>query len=76
MAMTSRGALQILELGMLDLAIDLRQALLAAHGEHGVAECHENSKTSPEPGTRRVPFRKPSASVLNFEVGHGGGGGR
>ena len=39
-----RGALQVLELGVLDLAIDLRQALLAAHGQDGVAEGHENAE--------------------------------
>ena len=37
-----RRPLQVLELGMLDLAVDLSQGLLAAHGQDGVAEGHEN----------------------------------
>ena len=38
------GAFEILELGMLDFAIDLRQAFLAAHGQDGVAEGHEDTE--------------------------------
>ncbi len=37
-------ALQVLELGVLDLAIDLRQAFFAAHGQNRVAKCHENAE--------------------------------
>ena len=45
------GSLQILELGISDLAIDLRQALLAAHGQQGMAQSnedrHQRERTSP-----------------------------
>jgi hypothetical protein len=70
-----RRALQVLELGMLDLAVDLRQALLAAHGQHGVAEGHQNAK-QPRIGTSLVPLRNPSASSLNLRCATVGGGGR
>ncbi len=36
------GLFQILQLGMLDLAIDLGQRFLAAHGQHRVAEADEH----------------------------------
>ena len=39
-----RRALEVLQLGMLDLAIDLGQALFAAHGQDGVAEGHEDAE--------------------------------
>ena len=41
-------ALQIFQLGMLDFAIDLGQALLAAHGQDRVAECHDNAEQAQE----------------------------
>ena len=49
-----RCALQVLELGMLDLAIDLGQALFAAHGQHGVAERHEDSEEAEDAAQPRV----------------------
>ena len=70
-----RRALQVLELGMLDLAIDLGQALFAAHGQDGVAEGHEDAEQA-EDRAARVPFRKPSASSLNFRCDGIGDGGR
>src|ERR1700757_5298307 len=52
------GLLKILQLGMLDFAVDLRQSFFAAHGEHGVAEadkCNDRDKRPeremPEPGS-------------------------
>jgi len=56
---------------MFDLSIDLRQALLAAHGEHGVAECHENSKQAQNRNQPRA-FQKAQRIGAEFEVGHGG----
>ena len=35
------GFFQILQLGMGDLAVDLRQGLFAAHGQYGMAEADE-----------------------------------
>src|SRR5580693_5059109 len=35
------GLLQVLQLGVFDLAVDLGQSLFAAHGEHGVSEADE-----------------------------------
>src|SRR5436305_4364812 len=37
------GALQILQLGIGNLAVDLRQALFAAHGKQRMAQTDENS---------------------------------
>ena len=37
-------ALQVLQLGMLDLAIDLGQGFLAAHGQNRVTEGHQNAE--------------------------------
>src|ERR1700758_731792 len=41
-----RCSLQILELGVLDLAVDLSESLLAAHGKDGMAEGHDDSEES------------------------------
>ena len=38
------GALEVLELGVLDLAIDLGEGFFAAHGQHGVAEGHQDAE--------------------------------
>ena len=38
------GALQVLQLGMGKFAIDLGQRFLAAHGQHGVAECDQDAE--------------------------------
>src|SRR5579872_950005 len=50
------GFFEILELGMLDFAIHLRQRLFAAHGKHGVAESDENDDRS-EKAERRSEER-------------------
>ncbi len=52
---------------MLDFAIDLRQALFAAHGQDGMTKSHKNAKQANN-GTSLVPSRKPSASLLNFKL--------
>ena len=39
-----RRPLQVLEFGMRDLAVDLGQALLAAHGQNRVAEGHQDAE--------------------------------
>ncbi len=59
-------ALQVFELGMLDLAIDLGQALLAAHGQHGVAEGHENAEQSQQ--RQASAFQKAQRLVTEVEV--------
>ena len=41
-----RGALQVLELGMGEFPVDLRQRLFAAHGQNGVAEGNQNAEQS------------------------------
>ena len=63
-------ALQVLELGMLDLAIDLGQALLAAHGQDGVAERHENAE---EAETRNEPrsLQEAERVVAELEIATG-----
>ncbi len=58
-----RGALQVLELGMLDLAVDLGQRFLAAHGQHRMAEGHQDAEQAQHRRQLGVP-RKPSASLL------------
>ena len=63
-----RGALQVLELGMLDLAVDLGQRFLAAHRQHRVAEGHQHAEQARSIGANLVPFRKPSASSLKMQV--------
>ena len=47
-----RRPLQILQLRMLDLAVDLGQALLAAHGQNGVAEGHDECRTGQRSAAR------------------------
>ena len=64
-------ALQVLELGMLDLAVDLGQALLAAHGQHGVAEGHENAEEAEQRHQPRA-LEKAQRVVAEFEVGRRG----
>ncbi len=52
MKMTSSGLLQVLQLGMLDLAVDLGQRFLAAHRQHRVAEAdqQQNQGSMASPG--------------------------
>ena len=38
------GTLQVFELGVLDLTVDLREGLFAAHREYGVAEGHQHTE--------------------------------
>ena len=57
-----RGAFQVLELGVLDLAIDLGQRLFAAHGQHGMAEGHDDAEQPQRSGQLGV-FQK-AESVL------------
>jgi hypothetical protein len=47
-----RGALEVLELGVLDLAIDLGERFFAAHGEDGVAEGHEDAEEAEQSAHR------------------------
>ena len=49
------GALQVLELGVLDFAVDLGQRLFAAHGQHRVTEGHEDAEQAEHLGVVRVP---------------------
>ena len=49
-----RRALQVLELGVLDLAIDLGQALLTAHGQDGVAEGHQDAEQAEDRQARSL----------------------
>ena len=60
-------ALQIFQLRMLYLAIDLREALLAGHGENGVAECHQDSEQAQD---RDVPrsLKKSQRIVTELEI--------
>ncbi len=44
MAMTMAARFRFLSLGVLDFAVDLGQALFAAHGQDGVAKGHENTE--------------------------------
>ena len=70
------GALQVLQLGMLDLAIDLGQGLFAAHGQHGVAEGHEDAEEAEHLAVAdAMCLRKPSASGLKLRL-EGAGAGR
>ena len=48
------GLLQVLQLGMFDLAIDLCQSLFAGHGQHGVPEADEHDESG-ENAERQVP---------------------
>src|SRR2546430_16610295 len=50
--------LQVGKLRMLDLTIDLRQGLFAAHGENGVAEGNENPEQSE--GVGKLAAAQPS----------------
>ena len=47
------GLLEVLELGMLDFTIDLRQSFFAAHRQYGMPEPHEQNDPGnvPEPGS-------------------------
>ena len=48
------GLLQVLQLGMFDLAIDLGQSFFAAHGQHGVPEADEEDNPG-ENAERQMP---------------------
>ena len=61
-------ALQVLELGVLDFAVDLGQALLAAHGQDGVAECHEDAE-QPEHGDELGSFEEPERVFAEVQIG-------
>ena len=50
-----RGALQVLELGMRDFAVDLGQAFFAAHGQDGVAEGHEDAEQAEDRAAAACP---------------------
>src|SRR6266702_6410259 len=60
-------ALQIFELGMLDLAVNLRQALLAAHGQDRVAECHQNSE-QPKQRNKFRSLEEPESVIAELEI--------
>ncbi len=49
-----RRALQVLELGMLNLAIDLRQRLFAAHRQHRMTESHDDAEQAQRRGRAGV----------------------
>ena len=55
-----RGALQVLELGMLDLAVDLSERFFAAHREHGVAEGHQYAEEAERGGEPVFPSEIPA----------------
>jgi len=52
---------------VLDLTIDLGQALLTAHGQDGVTEGHQNSKQAENGNEPRV-LQKSERVVAEFEV--------
>ena len=58
------GFFQVLQLGMLDLAVDLGQRLFAAHGQHGVAEANEEDDPA-SGGANQVPLSQPSDSLFS-----------
>ena len=53
------GLLQVLEFGMFDLAVDLGQRLLAAHGEHRMAEADQqhDQRNARRPGPQQPAQR-------------------
>ena len=61
---------QVAQLGMLDLAIDLGQGFLAAHGQHGVAEADQNADQSDGVGQRGV--LQPAQRVVGVNAGSRG----
>ena len=68
------GALEVLELGVLDLAIDLGEGLFAAHGEDGVAEGHENAEQRPKAAKKAGVSEKADGVIAEVEVGRCGPG--
>ena len=71
------GALQVLQLGMGEFAIDLGQRFLAAHGQHGVPEGDQDAEMPnflARSWARVVRFMNPSASELNFRLSAVGSG--
>ena len=54
------GFFQVAQLGMLDLAIDLRHRLFAAHGQHRVAQADQNADQSDGVGQRGVLAASPA----------------
>ena len=75
--MTKPGFLEVLQLGMRDLAVHLRQSLLAAHGQYGVAEADEQDDEG-QVGRSRLPIRShPNDSLFSGTMPGGKGlGGR
>src|ERR1022692_1677264 len=65
------GPFQVLELGMFDLAIDLGQRFLAAHGQHRMAEAHQHHD---EWNARGPGTQQPTERLMI--VVHGGGTGK
>ncbi len=66
-----RGALEVLQLGILDLAIDLGERLLTAHGENGVAEGHEDAEESEEMDEWSA-LEEAEGVVTELQIGGGG----
>ena len=60
------GAFQVLQLGVSDFAIHLRQALFAAHGQQRVAQADHDGDDGD--GGRHRARSQPSASGLNFRL--------
>ena len=66
----NRRALQVLQLRMLNLAVDLRQALLAAHGQQRMAEGHQNAEESINRKSRSL--QESLRVVAEMQVGRDG----
>ena len=69
-----RRALQVLQLGVLDFAIHLGQRFLAAHGQDGVPERHEDAE-EPERRRQARPAQEPERVRREMQVGGNGEGG-
>ncbi len=65
-----RRALQVLQFRVLDLAVHLSEALLAAHGEDGVAEGHQDAKQAED--RQAVASQKPECIIAEMEIGGDG----
>ncbi len=69
------GALEVPELGVLDLAVDLGERLFAAHGENGVAEGHEDAEEAEQVASGAV-LEESEGVGLKWRLDGVGSGGR
>ena len=72
----NRRPLQVLQLGVFDFAVDLRQRLLAAHGKNRVAKGHENAEQAHHRKQLRHSAQKSQGVVAKGEMKGIGDGGR